>query len=123
MPETPPYDIDLDVQYGVLQFLDLPAIAAAFGDGWTNRTLCRVNDCVVRLASIQGDFHWHTHEKEDEFFLTISGTLLVDVYDRTVELGPNQAFTVPKGVHHRTRAPGRTVILMVEGGSVSPEGD
>ena len=90
---------------------------------WFNRTLCRVNDSLVRLGVFDGAFHWHTHEAEDEFFYCIEGKLLVDLEDRTVELAPRQGFTVPKGVSHRTRAPERTVMLMFEGSCVTPTGD
>jgi mannose-6-phosphate isomerase-like protein (cupin superfamily) len=65
----------------------------------------------VRLGVIQGEFHWHKHDNEDEFFYVVEGEFLIDLEGRTVELGPHQGFTVPKGITHRTRAPARTVIL------------
>jgi mannose-6-phosphate isomerase-like protein (cupin superfamily) len=82
-----------------------------------------VNESVVRLGVIQGEFHWHQHEKEDEFFYVVEGRLLIDLEGRTVELGPGQGFVIPKGVVHRTRAPERTVILMVETAGIVPTGD
>lgn len=90
---------------------------------WYNQTLCRVNDCVVRLGVMQGQFHWHKHDKEDEFFYVVEGRFVIELEGRTVELGPKQGFTVPKGVMHRTGAPARTVILMIEGAEVKPTGD
>jgi mannose-6-phosphate isomerase-like protein (cupin superfamily) len=117
------YDINLDVKYGALELIDVDAEAAAH-EPWFNQTLTRVNDSVVRLGIIDGDFHWHTHEEEDEFFLVLDGELLIDVEGRgTVTLGPHQGYTVPRDVVHRTRAPKRTVILMVEGAGVVPTGD
>jgi mannose-6-phosphate isomerase-like protein (cupin superfamily) len=117
------YSINLDARYAPLELIDVQALADTCKKKWYNQTLCRVNDCVVRLGVIQGDFHWHKHDKEDEFFYVIEGRLVFDLEGRTVELTPRQGFTVPKGVMHRTRAPQRTVILMVEGAGVAPTGD
>jgi len=118
-----PYAINLDTKFAPLEFIDIPKLVAAVKDGWYNQTLCRVNDCVVRLGVMQGEFHWHKHDHEDEFFYVVEGRWVVDLEGRTVELGPKQGFTVPKGVMHRTRAPEPTVILMVEGSGVIPTGD
>ena len=118
-----PYAIHLDSRFNPLQLVDIQALVATCRDAWYNQTLCRVNDCVVRLGVMQGEFHWHKHDHEDEFFYVIEGRWVIDLEDRTVELGPRQGFTVPKGVMHRTRAPERTVILMVEGAGVMPTGD
>jgi mannose-6-phosphate isomerase-like protein (cupin superfamily) len=101
----------------------VPALVAACRDRWYNQTLVRVNDSVVRLGVIQGEYHWHHHDDEDEFFHVVEGRLLIDLEDRTVTLEKGQGFTVPRGVRHRTRAPERCVILMVEGAGVIPTGD
>ena len=117
------YDIRLDDKYGSLTLVDIPAEVAA-NEPWFNQTLTTVNDSVVRLGIIGGDFHWHSHAEEDEFFLVLDGELHIDVEDRgTVVLAPHQGYTVPRGVVHRTRAPRRTVILMVEPAGVQPTGD
>lgn len=123
MDTTPSYDIRLDTKFDPLQLIDIQRLIDESGETWYNQTLCQVNDCVVRLGIIHGDFHWHKHDEEDEFFLVVEGRLLIDIEDRTVELVPRQGFTVPRGVEHRTRAPERTVILMVEGAGVVPTGD
>ena len=116
------YDITLEPEFAPLSLIDVGAVAAAH-EPWTNRTLTTVNDSVVRLGIIEGEFHWHHHDAEDEFFLVLEGELLIDLADRdTVVLGPHQGFTVPRGVEHRTRAPRRTVILMVEPAGVQPTG-
>ena len=118
-----PYAINLDARYGPLELVDVQALVDACQDPWYNQTLCRVNDCVVRLGVLQGEFHWHKHDHEDEFFYVVAGRFLIDLDGRTVELTPRQGFTVPKGVMHRTRAPERSVILMIEGAGVRPTGD
>jgi mannose-6-phosphate isomerase-like protein (cupin superfamily) len=109
--------------FGPLELIDVAAEAAAH-EPWFNETLTTVNDAVVRLGVIEGDFHWHKHDDEDEFFFVIEGELLIDLRDReTVRLAPHQGYTVPRGVEHRTRAPARAAILMVEAAGVVPTGD
>jgi mannose-6-phosphate isomerase-like protein (cupin superfamily) len=118
-----PYATHLDIQFAPLQLIDLQALADACTDQWYNQTLCRVNESVIRLGVVQGEYHWHKHDREDEFFYVVEGRLLIDLEGRTVELAPRQGFVVPKGVVHRTRAPDRTVMLMVEPAGVVPTGD
>ena len=121
-----PYETHLDVLHGPLERVDVRAIAGAVTHPWWNQTLCQVNDSVVRLGIVQGEYHWHVHDDLDEFFFVLDGLLLVDIDDagvRTVELLPQQGVVVPKGVRHRTRAPQRTVMLMVEGEDIVPTGD
>ena len=110
--------------FAQLELIDVAAEAAAH-EPWFNETLTTVNDAVVRLGVIEGDFHWHKHDDEDEFFLVLEGELLIDLRsgDRTITLGPHQAFAVPRGVIHRTRASQRASILMVEAAGVAPTGD
>ena len=118
-----PYLTRLDVLHGPLELVDVGAQVAACAHPWFNQTLCRVNDSVVRLGVVKGEYHWHHHDDLDEFFYVVEGRFLIDLEDRTVELAPRQGFVVPKGVRHRTRAPERTVILMVEGEGIVPTGD
>ena len=117
------YTIHLDDKYGQMALVDVAGEMAA-NEPWFNQTLTAVNDAVVRLGVIEGDFHWHKHDDTDEFFLVLEGELVLEFEDgETVALRPHQGFTVPRGVVHRTRAPGRTSILMVEREGVVPTGD
>lgn len=118
-----PYATHLNILHEALEVVDVPELVNACKDKWYNQTLCKVNDSVVRLGVIQGEYHWHKHENDDEFFYVVSGNLLIDLEDRTVSLSPGQGFVVPKGVVHRTRAPHKTVILMVENAGIVPTGD
>ena len=118
-----PYVTRLDILHGPLEVVDVQAIVDACTDRWFNQTLCKVNESVVRLGIVQGEYHWHKHDDLDEFFYVVEGRFLIDLEDRTVDLGPRQGFVVPKGVRHRPRAPERTVILMVEGEGIVPTGD
>ena len=118
-----PYLTRLDVLHGAAEIIDVASLAAANVHPWYNQTLCRVNASVVRLGVVQGEYHWHKHDSEDEFFYVVSGRFLIDLEDRTVELAPGCGFVVPKGMSHRPRAPEKTVILMVEGAGIVPTGD
>ena len=118
-----PYSINYEVAYGFLKLIDIEKISFEVTQEWFNQTLCEVNDSVIRLGVIRGEFHWHKHDKEDEFFYVVDGTLYIDLEDRVVELKPRQGFSVPRGMLHRTRAPERTTILMVEPRSVVATGD
>jgi mannose-6-phosphate isomerase-like protein (cupin superfamily) len=118
-----PYATHLNVLFQHLQKVDVPGLVAGVTDQWYNQTLCQVNGSVVRLGVMQGEYHWHKHDDDDEFFFCLDGRFLVDLEDRTVVLEPRQGFVVPKGVVHRIRAPQKCVILMVENAGIVPTGD
>ncbi len=118
-----PYETRLNILYEPLVVIDEKSLANACPYTWYNQTLCQVNDSVVRLGVVQGEYHWHKHDEDDEFFYVVEGKLFIDLEERTVELAPRQGFVVPKGVVHRTRAQERTVILMVENMGIVPTGD
>jgi len=118
-----PYETHLDVLYHHLQLIDLPEVINTVRHPWFNQTLCRVNESVVRLGVVKGQYHWHKHDDLDEFFYVVEGLFIIDLENRTVELGPQQGFVVPRGTRHRPRALERTVILMVEGEAIVPTGD
>ncbi|HEV8071100.1 MAG TPA: cupin domain-containing protein [Planctomycetaceae bacterium] len=120
---TYPYETHLDIFYPQGQLVDVPALVEACRHPWYNQTLCKVNDSVVRLGVVKGEYHWHKHDEDDEFFYVVDGKLLIDLEDRTVELAPRQGFVVPKGILHRTRALEKTVMLMVENAGIIPTGD
>ena len=125
-----PYATHLDILFDAMETIDVGALVGRVQDEWYNQTLCKVNDAVVRVGVIRGEYHWHKHQSEDEFFFVLSGRLLIDFErgdddepGKVVTLEPQQGFVVPRGVVHRTRAPERTVILMVETANVIPTGD
>jgi len=117
------YNINLDVKYRHLELIDVPEIIRNNKEKWFNQTLTQVNDSVVRIGIIEGDFHWHKHDNDDEFFFVLEGKLFIDLEDRTIELEPNQGVTITKGVMHKPRAPQKTVMLMVENSGIKPTGD
>lgn len=117
------YETRLNVYYKPLEVVDEKALADACTFQWYNQTLCEVNNAVVRLGVFLGEYHWHKHDDDDEFFYVVEGSLLIDLEGRTVELAPRQGLVVPKGVMHRTRAQQRTVVLMVEKTGIIPTGN
>jgi len=121
--QTYPYETRLNIEFQPLELIDEKALAGACRYKWYNQTLCQVNGSVVRLGVVQGEYHWHKHDDDDEFFYVVEGKLLIDLEERTIELGPRQGFVIPKGVTHRTRAAERTVMLMVENAGIDPTGD
>jgi mannose-6-phosphate isomerase-like protein (cupin superfamily) len=125
MSESPeyPYDTHLDLKYPALSLVDVPALVKACTHPWYNQTLCQVNNAVVRLGVMQGEYHWHKHDDDDEFFFVLAGHFIIDLEERSIDLRPQEGFVVPKGIVHRTRAPERTVILMVENATIVPTGD
>ena len=118
-----PYATFLDIKFPALTVVDVPSVVGAVTHQWYNQTLCKVNDSVIRLGVMQGEYHWHKHDNDDEFFFVLEGRFIIDLETESIDLGPQQGYVVPKGVVHRTRAPERAVILMVETAAIVPTGD
>lgn len=117
------YVTKLDTRFDHLEKIDIPQIVSECKDKWYNETLTKVNDSVVRVGIVEGEYHWHKHDNDDEFFFVLEGKLFVDLENRTIELNPFEGVTVSKGIVHRTRAPQKTVMLMVETSAIQPTGD
>jgi mannose-6-phosphate isomerase-like protein (cupin superfamily) len=117
-----PYETRLNIYYQPLEIVEEKKLADACTFQWYNQTLCQVNGAVVRLGVFLGEYHWHKHDADDEFFYVLEGQLLIDLEGRTVTLNPRQGIVVPKGTQHRTQAPQRTVVLMVENAGIIPTG-
>jgi mannose-6-phosphate isomerase-like protein (cupin superfamily) len=118
-----PYTTKLDVKFNYLELIDVPKMVKECQDKWFNQTLTKVNDSVVRIGIVEGEYHWHKHDNDDEFFFVLDGQLMIDLEDKTIALNPWEGFTIPKGVVHRTRAPKKTIMLMVETSEIQPTGD
>ena len=118
-----PYATFLDIKFPALTVVDVPSVVSAVTHKWYNQTLCKVNDSVIRLGVMQGEYHWHKHDHDDEFFFVLEGRFIIDLEHESIDLGPQQGYVVPKGVVHRTRALERAVILMVETAAIVPTGD
>ena len=122
-PDDFPYITKLDIKYRPLELIPEKEFSDAITDKWFNQTLCAVNESVVRIGIVEGEYHWHKHDDDDEFFYVVEGELLIDLEDRTIDLLPRQGVVIPKGVMHRPRAPKRTVMLMVETSGIIPTGN
>ena len=122
--EKYPYVNHMNILYGPLELIDIQSLVDQCTDEWYNQTLCQVNESVVRLGILHGEYHWHKHDREDEFFFTLDGKLIIDLEGRaSVELHDHQGYVVPQGIVHRTRAPEKTVVLMIETAGIVPTGD
>jgi mannose-6-phosphate isomerase-like protein (cupin superfamily) len=117
------YNQQMNIKFEHQEVIDIPDMVKACKEKWFNQSLTQVNDSVVRLGIIEGDYHWHMHDEDDEFFFVLSGKLFIDLEDKTIELNPNQGVTISKGVMHRPRAPQKTVMLMVETKNIDPIGE
>jgi mannose-6-phosphate isomerase-like protein (cupin superfamily) len=117
------YNQQMNIKYDHLQLIDVPAIVAGNKEKWFNQTLTQINDSVARIGIVEGEYHWHKHDNEDEFFFVLAGKLFVDLEDKTFELAPMQGVTISRGIMHRTRATQKTVMLMVEPKEIDPIGE
>ena len=119
-----PYVSHMNILHDSLERIDIQSLVQLCTDKWYNQTLCKVNNSVVRLGILRGEYHWHKHDNEDEFFFTLEGMLIIDIEGSdSVELKTLQGYVVPKGLVHRTRAPQKTIILMIENAGIVPTGD
>ena len=117
------YNQQMNIKYNHQELVDVQKIVDDCKEKWFNQTLTKINDSVARVGIVEGEYHWHKHETDDEFFFVLSGKLFVDIEDKTFELNPNQGVTISKGIMHRTRAPQKTIMLMIETASIDPIGD
>lgn len=116
------YNQRMDIKYEHQELIDVNQVVAECTDKWFNQTLTKVNGSVVRIGIVEGEYHWHKHDEDDEFFFVLSGKLFIDLEDKTIELNPNEGTTISKGVMHKTRALQKTVMLMVETDTIDPIG-
>jgi mannose-6-phosphate isomerase-like protein (cupin superfamily) len=117
------YNTHLDIKFDHFERVDIPKMVEECKHTWFNQTLTQVNESVIRLGIVEGEYHWHKHDNDDEFFFVLEGQLLIDLENETIELNPQQGVTISKGVMHRPRAPKKTVMLMVETSAIQPTGD
>jgi mannose-6-phosphate isomerase-like protein (cupin superfamily) len=123
MTESFPYVTKLDIKFNHLEIIDIGSEVTECKDKWFNQTLTKVNDSVVRLGIVEGEYHWHKHDLDDEFFFVLEGQLFIDLENRVIVLNPNQGVTISKGIMHRPRSPQKTVMLMVETCAIQPTGN
>jgi len=116
------YKQQMNIKFNHQEVIDVPKIVEECKEKWFNQTLTKVNGSVARIGIIEGEYHWHKHENDDEFFFVLSGKLFIDLENKTIELNPNQGITISKGVMHRPRAPKKVVMLMFETDSIDPIG-
>ena len=96
---------------------------ALFGEHWRPKVIAALNGQEIKLIKVQGEFPWHIHEKEDEFFLVWKGRFRVEYRDGMVEMEAGECCVVPRGVEHRTAADAEAEILCFEPAGVRNTGD
>ena len=123
MNDNDKYNINADIKYDYLQIIDIPDIVNNCTDKWFNQTLCKVNDSLLRLGILDGEFHWHKHDKEDEVFFVLEGKLIIETEKGNFELDKNKGICIPKGLMHRPVTKDKVIVLMIESNTVKPTGD
>ena len=98
-------------------------VAGALAEYWSPRVIAEVDDCYVKVAKVHGSLAWHCHDDEDELFHVLSGSLRIEMDERTVLLGPGDMFVVPKGVRHNPVADEECLIMLIERKSTRHTGD
>src|ERR1700684_1091318 len=99
------YATHLNIKFDPLKLIDVSSLAKDVTDKWYNQTLCKVNDSVVRLGVMQGEYHWHKHDSDDEFFFLLSGKFVIDLEGRSVEL--QSGLRCAKGRYALHASPGK----------------
>lgn len=118
------YVIHYQPLFSTLQSIDVQNLIDQVAEPWYNQTLIQVGEVLVRLGVMQGEFHWHKHDEQDEFFFVLEGLFRIELDGaETVELRPRQAFSVPAGMRHRPVVPVRSAVLMIEKAGVVATGD
>uniref|UniRef100_A0AAU2JLW5 Cupin domain-containing protein n=1 Tax=Streptomyces sp. NBC_00049 TaxID=2903617 RepID=A0AAU2JLW5_9ACTN len=105
------------------QKIDIAGKLAGFTEQWAPHRIARVNDYEVKVAKLQGEFVWHTHEDTDELFLVVSGSLTIRLRDGDVVLGPGEMYVVPRGTEHCPAADEEAAILLFEPAGTVNTGD
>ena len=97
---------------------------ALFSDHWAPRLAARYNGNEVRLAKVEGEFHWHKHDDTDELFLVVEGELEMEFRDRTEHMGEGDLIVVPRGTEHRPCArKGEVKLLIMDSEGTPNTGD
>ncbi|MDQ2673180.1 MAG: cupin domain-containing protein [Chloroflexota bacterium] len=103
--------------------INLAEKLSRFDDHWNPRIIADLNDSQVKLAKVQGEFVWHAHADEDELFLVLHGTLVIELRDGAVTLGPGEMVVIPKGVEHRPVAREEVHLMLIEPSGIRHTGD
>jgi mannose-6-phosphate isomerase-like protein (cupin superfamily) len=94
-----------------------------FREHWSPKIAGEVNDSLVKLVKLEGDFVWHKHETEDEMFLVVKGRITIRLRDGDVELGEGEFLIIPRGVEHKPFAEEEAHVLLFEPKTALNTGD
>ncbi|PQJ20543.1 MULTISPECIES: cupin domain-containing protein [Nonlabens] len=94
-----------------------------FTETWTPKIIGELNGQHVKLAKLQGEFVWHSHQNEDELFYVLKGTLIIKLKDKTVTLKPGEMYIIPKGIEHKPIAHEEVHVMLFEPAAIKHTGD
>ena len=97
-----------------MQAINLQQKLSTFHEHWKPRTVGQFNGHDLMVVKVKGEFVWHEHASTDDFFLVLSGRLIIQMPEGNVTLGPGELFVVPKGVQHCPCAKEETHLLLIE---------
>jgi mannose-6-phosphate isomerase-like protein (cupin superfamily) len=110
-------------EHAVVTRINLAEKLTRFDDYWNPRIVADLNDSHVKLVKVQGEFVWHQHADEDELFLVLKGTLIIELRDGSVTLGAGEMVVIPKGVEHRPVAAEEVHLMLIEPKGIRHTGD
>ncbi len=96
---------------------------ATFDEHWRPRPVAALNDYMVKVVKLEGEFTWHSHSETDELFLVLGGQLVIQLRDGDVELNRGELFVVPRGVEHCPKAQAEAHVLLIEPAGTVSTGD
>ena len=103
--------------------INLAEKLTSFSDYFSPRTIAQYNNSDIMVVKAKGDFPWHKHDETDDFFVVLKGTLIIELKDEAITLGPGEMYIVPKGVEHRTVANEEVHLLLIEPTGTPNTGD
>jgi len=94
-----------------------------FDEQWTPKIIASLNGQDVKLARLEGEFVWHSHDLEDELFYVVKGELILEMHDNTVILKAGEMFVVPRGVEHKPIAEKEVLVMLFEPSDIKHTGN
>ena len=85
-----------------------------FSELWSPKIIGEINDSVVKIGKLKGEFLWHAHENEDEMFYVFKGELTVKLREKDIVLNEGECVIIPRGAEHMPVAEDEVWVMMIE---------